>query len=236
MSKKTWIIFAAICIVVLTGLIYFSSKSKIDVSGVNTNSILKASTQSGDIADHVFGVQNSKVVLYEYGDYQCPSCGAAYQPVKDVTSKYQGQISFVFRNFPLVTLHPNARAAAAAAEAAGLQGKYWEMHDMLYEGQTDWEQLDSNARTNYFASYAKTLGINVNKFTSDLTATNIDQKISFDIALGKQLGVDATPTFYLNGTKLDDIYNSQGTIDETKLSSALDTQLKVNSIALPAQK
>lgn len=233
MSKKSWSIFAAVCLVVLGGLIYLSNRSRIDVSAVNNDSILKASTQSGNIADHVFGVQNSKVVLYEYGDYECPSCGAAYQPLKDITAKYQGQISFVFRNFPLVTIHPNARAGAAAAEAAGLQGKYWQMHDLLYENQTVWGQADPNSRGSYFDSYAKQLGLNIATFDTDMSSAAVDQKISFDIALGQKLNVDATPTIYLGSTRLDNISTSTSPVDETKLSALIDAQLRANNIALP---
>lgn len=226
MTKKSWIIFVAVCFIVLAGLVYFSNKNKLDVSGVDTNKILATSVSSGNIADHVFGKVDSKVMLVEYGDYQCPSCGAAYQPLKDVTTKYQGKIAFVFRNFPLTSLHPNALAAAAAAEAAGLQGKYWEMHDKLYEGQASWGQLNANDRTGLFVSYAKDLGLNTDTFKNDLSADNVAQKINFDIALGKKLGVNATPTLYLGGKKADNVYNTQGALDETMLSSAIDALLK----------
>lgn len=236
MSKKAWIIFAAVCVAVLGSLIYFSSKNKIDVSGVDTNAISTANEQNGNIAEHVYGKADSKVVLVEYGDYQCPGCGAAYQPIKDVVEKYKGQMAFVFRNFPLTSLHPNARAAAAAAEAAGLQGKYWEMHDKLYEGQDSWKELSSNDRTTFFTDYAKNLGLDQTKFQADLTAANVSQKINYDMAIGKQLGVNATPTFYLGGKKATDINNDQGGIDEDKLGAAIETLLKQNNIALPDKK
>jgi protein-disulfide isomerase len=235
-SKKAWIIFAAVCIAVLGSLIYFSSKNKIDVSGVDTNAIQTANEQNGNIAEHVYGKADSKVVLVEYGDYQCPGCGAAYQPIKDVTEKYKGQIAFVFRNFPLTSLHPNARAAAAAAEAAGLQGKYWEMHNKLYEGQDSWKELSTNDRTTFFTNYAENLGLDKAKFQADLTATNVSAKINYDMAIGKQIGVNATPTFYLGGKKAEDINNDQGGIDEGKLGAAIETLLKQNNIALPTEK
>jgi protein-disulfide isomerase len=234
-SKKAWIIFAAVCVIVLGGLVYFSNQNKIDVSSVDANAIQTPNAQSGNIGEHVSGKADSKVMLVEYGDYQCPGCGAAYQPIKDVTDKYKGQIAFVFRNFPLTSLHPNARAAAAAAEAAGLQGKYWEMHDQLYEGQSNWENLSSNDRTAFFTDYAKSLGLDANKFTTDLTANAVNQKIGYDIAIGKKIGVNATPTFYLNGKKPDNINNDQGGIDEDKLSDAIDALLKENNIPLPAE-
>lgn len=229
MSKKAWIIFASACIVLLAGLIYISSKDKVDVTNVNTGNILSASKQSGNIADHVFGKQDSKVIFIEYGDFQCPGCGSAYPTVKSVTEKYKGQVSFVFRNFPLTNLHPNAKAAAAAAEAAGLQGKYWEMHDALYENQASWENLQANQRTDFFASYAKNFGLDVTKFKADMASTKITQKINFDIALGKKDDVNATPTMLLNGKPVDQDTWSE----EAKLDKAFADELKAKDIKLP---
>jgi protein-disulfide isomerase len=211
MSKVRWIIFGAIIVLVLGGLVIYSrvSNPAIDVSKVDTNTILPATAQSGDIADHVFGNANSKVLFVEYGDFQCPSCGGAYAQVKAATEQYQDKVAFVFRNFPLTTIHANARAAAAAAEAAGLQGKYWEMHNMLYEGQADWENLTGDQRTSVFVSYASQLSLDQAKFKTDLAGSQVNKKISFDQALGNKVGVNATPTFYINGTKISDSDSGQ---------------------------
>lgn len=211
MNKVRWIIFGAIIVVVFGGLIVYSHASNpaIDVSNVNTNSIIGASTQNGQIADHVYGDVNSKVVFVEYGDFQCPSCGGAYPQIKAATESYKDKVAFIFRNFPLTTLHPNARAAAAAAEAAGLQGQYWEMHNMLYEGQADWENLTGDQRTSLFVSYAAQLKLDQAKFKTDLASTAVNDKISFDQAIGKKINVDATPTFYLDGQKLSDADSGQ---------------------------
>jgi protein-disulfide isomerase len=228
-SKKAWIIFASVCVLLLVGLVYLSSKDKIDVSNIDINAIQSGNTQSGNVADHVTGKKDSKVVFLEYGDYQCPGCGQAYPDIKSVTDKYSGQIAFVFRNFPLTSLHPNAKAAAAAAEAAGLQGKYWEMHDKLYINQNDWKDLSTTDRTNYFAGYAKNLGINVATFTTDMASTKVNQKINYDLALGKKAGVDATPTIYLDSKPIDQSIWS----DTAKLDQAIANELKANNIALP---
>lgn len=211
MNKVAWIIFGAIIVIVFGGLIIYSHESNppIDVSTINTNAIATASAQNGQIADHVFGKADSKVIFIEYGDFQCPSCGAAYAQVKSATESYKDKVAFIFRNFPLTTLHPNARAAAAAAEAAGLQGKYWEMHNMLYEGQADWEKLSGDQRTNFFVSYASQLGLDTAKFKTDIASNAVNSKISFDQAIGKKIGVNATPTFYLDGTKLSDTDSGQ---------------------------
>jgi protein-disulfide isomerase len=203
MSKKAWIVFVGVCVVLLGVLIYISAKDKVDVSSVDQEKIQSSVEMSGGIADHVYGKKESKVTLIEYGDYQCPACGNAYPIVKPVVEANKNDIAFVFRNFPLTSIHPNALAGAASAEAAGLQNKYWEMHDLLYEGQSSWENLPGDQRTSFFADYAKTLGLNVDTFRKDIVSNKVNQKINFDIAIGKKIGVDATPTFYLNGKKLE---------------------------------
>ena len=204
MSKVRWIIFSAVIVLVLGGLVIYSriSNPSIDVSNLNTNNVIAASAQNGQIADHVFGKADSKVVFIEYGDFQCPSCGGAYAQVKAATEQYQDKVAFIFRNFPLTTIHPNARVASAAAEAAGLQGKYWEMHDLLYQSQSAWENLTGNQRTAEFVGYAGQISLDEAKFKTDLASSLVNKKISFDQAIGKKIGVDATPTFYLNGTQL----------------------------------
>jgi protein-disulfide isomerase len=229
-SKKAWIIFAVVCIVVLGGLVYLSGKNKVDVSSVDTNKIQAASEQSGNIADHVFGKKDSKVVIIEYGDYQCPGCGAAYPNLKQVTEKYKGQIAFIFRNFPLASLHPNARAAAAAAEAAGLQGKYWEMHNNLYAGQDEWKDLDTSKRGDFFVNYASTLGLNTDKFKTDMASAQVNQKISYDQAIGKKVGVNATPSIYLNGKEVNqDTWSNADNLDKAVVEA-----MKSNGIDVPS--
>jgi len=206
MSKVAWIIFSAVIVLIIGGLVVYSRSSNpsTDVSTIDVNKVIAANDQNGQIADHVFGKADSKVVFIEYGDFQCPSCGGAFTPVKTVTEEYKDKVAFIFRNFPLTTIHPNARVAAAAAEAAGLQGKYWEMHDALYTSQSDWENLNGDQRTNTFASYAARIGIDGTKFTADLASKEVNQRISFDQSLGKKIGVNSTPSFYLNGKKLSD--------------------------------
>jgi protein-disulfide isomerase len=210
-SKKAWIIFVAICVVVLGFMVMTSNTKKVDVSSVDGNSILKASDDTGNIADHVFGKADSKVILVEYGDYQCPGCGSAYPIAKALSEKYKDQMAFVFRNFPLTSIHPNAKAAATAAEAAGLQGKYWEMHNQLYESQDSWKSLNSSTRGEYFKTLATKVGVDGDKYTTDFTSENINKKITFDMALGKKANVSGTPTFYLNG-KIVDQYVKDGAI------------------------
>jgi protein-disulfide isomerase len=233
MDKKAWIIFGVIVVTVLGGLIYMSGKNKIDVSNVNEKVVLGASEANGNTADHVFGKKDSKVVLIEYGDFQCPGCGKAHPIVKELTEKYKGQIAFVFRNFPLTTIHPNAKAAAAAVEAAGLQGKYWEYHNALYENQDAWSSLDAAERTDYFIDTAKTTGVkDIEKFKQDIESSDVKQKINFDIALGKKVGVTGTPSIYLNGTAISD----KTWTDQAKFEEALKAEMKKQGIEVPAEQ
>ncbi len=198
-------------VLVLGGLVAYSrlSSPSTDVSSVDLGSVIAASDQNGQIADHTFGKTDSKVVLVEYGDFQCPSCGNAHPQIKKITEEYKDKILFIFRNLPLTSIHPNARAAAGAVEAAGLQGQYWEMHNLVFESQSEWNTLDSTQRTDKFASYAVRLALDKDRFLKDLDSESVKTKISFDEALFKKTGYEkSTPTFVLNGTKLDDATSS----------------------------
>jgi protein-disulfide isomerase len=224
LSKIKWIIFSIISVGVLALLVIFSNQSKIDVSNVDVNAIQIASDQSGNIADNVSGKADSKVTLIEYADYQCPGCAGVYPTIKSVTEEYADRVAFVFRNFPLTTIHANAKAAAATSEAAGLQGKFWEMHDKVYKGQSSWSNLSESARVEFFANYAKELNLDMDKFNKDIVSSSVSQKISFDLAVGKKAKVDSTPTFFLNGVKLDQSVWA----DAAKLKEAIDTELSKN--------
>lgn len=236
MSKKTWIIFAAIVVVLFGVLIISANSNKINVSRYQSNSIIPATKDNGETADHVTGNPKSSVILVEYGDYQCPYCGEAFPAVKTVTDTYSSQIAFIFRNFPLTSLHPDALAAAAAAEAAGQQGKYWQMHDLLYENQSAWDSVTAGPQlTSVFTSYAKQLGLNTTQFQTALSSSKTAQKISFDQALGNKLGVNSTPSFYLNGTPLPQSIISDLEQSNTKpFESLINADLRAAGITPPA--
>lgn len=204
MSKVAWIIFGSVIVLVFGGLIVYSRSANpsIDVSSIDTSSIIAAGEANGQIGDHVYGKADSKIVLIEYGDFQCPSCGAVHPQVKVVTEEYKDKVAFVYRNFPLTSVHPNALTAASAVEAAGLQGKYWQMHDRVFESQSEWENLTGTNRTDKFVAYAVELGLNKDTFLKDVPGSAVSKKISFDQALAKKIGVSATPSFYLNGEKI----------------------------------
>jgi protein-disulfide isomerase len=139
------------------------------------------------------------ISVVEFGDYQCPACGAAHPNVQQLLKEYEGKITFYFRNFPLTNIHPNANTAAMAAEAAGAQGKFWEMHDKLYEAQKDWS--DEASPTDKLVGYAKDLGLDTEKFKKALADKEFQSIIDQDYADGEALGVQGTPTFYFNGVQ-----------------------------------
>lgn len=226
MNKASWIIFSVVVVLLLGGLVAWTriTNPPIDVSGVENNSVIAASEQNGTISDHTTGSDSNKILLIEYGDYQCPSCAGASSNVNAIIEEYGDRITFVFRNFPLTSIHPNARAASAVAEAAGLQGKFWQMHDVLYEKQNDWNSLDSSQRTTVFNGYATGLGLDIEKFKTDLASKAVTQKINFDMALGKKVNVSGTPAFFLDGKEVDEATSSeivQGNLTEFK--KQLDT-------------
>ena len=232
MNKIGWIIFSVAVVALLGGLVAWAriTNPPISLDGVENNSIVAASEQNGNIADHTTGSESNKILLVEYGDYQCPGCEGAYPNVKTLMEEYGTDVTLVFRNFPLTSIHPNARAAAAVAEAAGLQGKFWEMHDKLYGSQSDWDSLDTTKRSDIFNSYASDLGLDVEKFKADITDKPVTQKINFDVALGKSAKVTGTPTFFLNGEQLDEATTTgiiQG--DLTAIKAKLDELVKKNA-------
>lgn len=144
-------------------------------------------------------VPNAKVTLVEFGDYQCPACGASYPIVTQILKEYQGKVNFVFRNYPL-PIHSNAMIAAEAAEASGAQGKYFEMYETLYSNQSEWS--DSKKPLEIFQKYAKNIGLDVEQFKKEVEAKKYEKKIRSDQSDGDSLAVSATPTFFINGKKI----------------------------------
>lgn len=201
--SKQFVAIVVACLIALFGI--FAVTSKKDSNTNNTTNGSKAT-----LSNNVMGKNTKKVTLVEYGDFQCPACGQYHPIVKQLVSQYENDIQFQFRNFPLQTIHPNARASARAAEAAGKQGKYWEMHNMLYEKQSEWTE-SSNAKA-IFQNYAKQLNLNSTKFDTDFASDDVNSIISADYNEGVKLGVNATPSFFVQGKK---IQNPQ-TLDEFK--------------------
>lgn len=233
MDRTRWIIFAVICVVLLGALVITKKSDTVKVDNIDASKAVKSDKKSTSIDDHIFGSTSGKVTLIEYGDFQCPGCGALFPTLQPLKEKYKDQLTFIFRNFPLTSIHPNALAAATAAEAAGLQDKWWEYHDKLYESQDDWSSAEAEKRTDIFVAYAKELGLDVDKFKKDLESKKIAQKIARDQALGKKIGVSSTPTLVLDGETLP--YNQwveQQTQDK-KLEEAIRSAIKESGQKLP---
>ena len=215
MSKSFWIVIVAV-VVILVGIFAFTS------NGTKNSS-------SGNLTptQHIEGQGKDGVTLVEYGDYQCPYCGEYYPTVKQVVSEYNEQIIFQFRNFPLTSLHPNAFAGARAAEAAGLMGKFWQMHDLLYD-QND-QYYDSNEEIAgwigvsdpepVFVKDAVSLGLNAQKFQQLYASDQVDNLVLADQNAGNSLGIDATPTFYLDGKQVQ--VDNSVTSFETLINAAI---------------
>ncbi len=146
--------------------------------------------------DHSAGPDDAPVTLVEYGDYECPHCGRAHPVVKAVQRDLGSDLRFVFRNFPLAEAHPHAQLAAQAAEAAAAQGKFWEMHDMLFEHQ---DALDAED----IIGYAKLIGLDVPQFARDMEAGTYAKRVRDDFRSGVRSGVNGTPTFFVNGERYD---------------------------------
>jgi protein-disulfide isomerase len=182
--------------------------------------------------NHVEGNNAKGVTLVEYGDYECPICGAYYQPLKTVAAKYSNDIHFQFRNLPLTSIHRNAFAAARAAEAASLQNKFWQMHDQLYQNQdpngaSGWV-ASSDPLNDYFVNFAKQIGLNISQFKTDYASGKVNDSISADLAaFGKTHQQQATPTFFLNGTYLPNtgLVDSQGIPSADKIGAVLQAEI-----------
>ena len=146
--------------------------------------------------DHISGPRVAPVTLVEYGDYECPYCGQAYYVVKDLERRAGNLMRFVFRNFPLTTVHPHAERAAEAAEAAGAQGRFWEMQDFLYENQQALEDED-------LMRYAALVGLDIQQFVREIREGRYLNRVREDFLSGVRSGVNGTPTFFINGVRHD---------------------------------
>ena len=153
---------------------------------------------------HIRGNPNAPVTLEEFGDFQCPSCGAYYQELKKIEAEYGDRLRVIFRENPLVPTHEHALLAAQAAEAAGLQGedKFWAMHDKLYEDQTTWTQAKDLVPV--FVDYGKQIGLNPDQFMKDLNGEKVAQRIFQDGKRSHALNIKSTPSFFVNGNEAKD--------------------------------
>lgn len=199
MQKETKILIGIIALIAagLIGVFMVFNKSG-NSTATDASKLVRADSQKQG---------SGSVQLVEFGDYQCPSCGVAHPTVQKLLKEYDGKVTFVFRNFPLETIHKNAMIAAKYAEAAARQGKFWQMHDKLYESQSEWSDLGDP--TGKFAEYAKALGMNPDALKNAAADGTTNALIQRDMTDGNDLGVSGTPTFYVNGKAVaNNDYNS----------------------------
>ncbi|HYW73155.1 MAG TPA: thioredoxin domain-containing protein [Pyrinomonadaceae bacterium] len=190
----------AIIIVVLTGaaaagwVLLRSSRQQAITSSPTPD---PAGEVKGAEPPHVRGNPNAAVTVEEFGDFQCPTCGTYYAELKKIEGEFGDKLKVIFRELPLLPMHEHALMAAQAAEAAGLQGKFWEMHDLLYENQTKW--VTEKDLVPVFADYAKQVGLNPDQFMKDLNGETVAQRIFQDGKRAHSLGLKGTPSFFVNG-------------------------------------
>lgn len=168
---------------------------------------------------HLRGRNDAPVLLEEYGDFQCPPCGFFHPVLKRLEGEYPTQLRVAFHHFPLREMHKNAAEASRAAEAAALQGKFWQMHDLLFEKQKDWK--DAAPARPIFLGYARTLGLDIQKFTQDIDSTTVSNRVMNDEKGGAARGVTGTPTVFLNGREIP----YETAIDYNRLRAVIESEL-----------
>lgn len=156
--------------------------------------------------DHIWGNPNASIVLVEYGDLQCPHCGRAFPMVRQIKEEMKESVKFIFRHFPLTKIHPQAKPAAVATEAASRQNRFWQMHDMIFENQ---KRLTNTA----LIEYATALALDLNKFAEDISDEELHKKVDNDFMSGLRSGVNATPTFFINGERFQQSWEGNGLRD-----------------------
>lgn len=189
MKKHVWKIVVGVIVLLFAGSIWYAGEA---AKVANESIVIEARTK---------GNPDAAVTLVEYSDFQCPACAAAVPVVEEIMALYGEQVHFEYRHFPLITIHPNAVAAAVAAEAAAQQGKFFEMHDLLFENQTTWGPTANP--TVYFVQYAEQLGLDVSQFRRQITATKLEDHVRDSFSTARSLGFTGTPTFTLNGERVE---------------------------------
>ena len=196
------IVLAFVALIAITQL---QNKADIDYDAYDLNSVIAADENTGGLAENVDGDPEAPVLLYEYGDYQCTACAPMNPYINELLEEYDGKVAVVFRTY-IMSYHDNGVAAASAANAAAIQGYWKEYKDLLYETQNDWYYAEGDERQQMFEQYFEqaTDGKgNLEQFRQDMGSKEVAQKIKFDAALSERVGLEWTPSFYLDGELLD---------------------------------
>jgi protein-disulfide isomerase len=184
--------FLALAVIVFV-LIAIERAGKIEYPPLNNTTVSEY--------DHALGPVDAGITLVEYSDFQCPGCKSFSVVLNTIVEEYEGKVRLVYRHFPLSSIHPMATFAAEVAEAAGKQGKFFEMHDLLFERQSEWSK--SNNPKAVFMDYVKELGLDIDKYEKDLVSAEVASKVEHDRQTAEELGLGGTPTLYLNGNNVD---------------------------------
>jgi protein-disulfide isomerase len=209
-----FIIVAGVCLIAAgagTSLFFWRTRLGSDQNRLYQNTASPARTKPGAQPAHVRGSPNARVKIEEFGDFQCPSCATLSPALNQAEQKYHGNLCVVFRHFPLAN-HKHAQAAARAAEAAGLQGRFWEMHDLLYGSQLVWTR--SADTRELFNQFAKSIGLDLERFNLDLESQQVKARIMADQQRATSHGVNRTPAIFINGERLPDSSLSQKALQE----------------------
>ncbi|PID32019.1 hypothetical protein CR970_02750 [Candidatus Saccharibacteria bacterium] len=192
MSGRFGAILASL-IIIFAG-IFFVNKNQ---ANAPVDSEGNPTTTENLTTNHIKGSDSASVTLVEYGDFQCPACSQYHITIEELLAQRSDDIQFQFVHFPISSIHPNAMAAHRAAEAAGMQDKFWEMHDMLYSNSPAWQR--STSASAVFEGYASQLGLNMDKYREDVASTAVNDIINADLDKGRKQKIQGTPTFFVNG-------------------------------------
>lgn len=196
-----WSIIGGVIALTLVGIIWLAANSESEATGATAGQI-EEDLPPVTADDWSWGPTDAQVTLIEYGDFQCPACGSFYSTIRGLRDDYGDRVRFVFRHYPLTGLHPNGMISAQAAEAAGLQDKFWEMEGKLYDSQNDWSSLSRSAAQEKFLEYAAELGMNKEQFQKDLVSGEVAAAIADDQNGGNRANVNGTPTLFMNGVHI----------------------------------
>lgn len=229
MNRNRWIIFAAVCVAVFGFLVYQGGSSRVAFEGDPAKVVA---------GDNVYGDRDSEVVLIEYGDFQCPGCGALQPVLKEVKDDYEDTAAIVYRHLPITTIHPHAKTAAISAQAAARQDKFWEMHDLIFENQDSWSNAPDEQVPEFFANYAEGIGLDMEQYRQDIEKEEVAQRVERDVAAAQKAGFQlSTPILVLNGEKLElSRIQTNGQYDEEKLRNVLNEALRDAGVEPPQEQ